>query len=897
YICAGWARYVERKGVTHREINYELAGVELTHGLEVILAGATQLTGWEDLVALLLPEYHDLAEIEQFLDDLVDAQVLVSELECVVTCDDPLNVLIEQLCRLAVAPDIASALRRVARTLQAMEQPGAPVTGEPLESIRRDLAQIGAPDFQDNLVHVQLQLTPKAPLSLHDSVRCEIEEAVKYLVLMRDPQRVTSFSMIERELDAFRLAFQRRYDDAMVPVTTALDADNGIGFSGAWSNAGVDRTQPESPLPSLWYAWEGHLAERLARLSPVRADELELTPPDLAHLDRGRKGEPFEFMQVFARLEAESAHAIDHGEFLVHVEQCLGPTESSLSARFAVGNRGLTDRLSETAERTQSGDHRILAEIAHLPGNRAANVVARPRLSQYEIPYLARSDAPEDRQITIRDLHLFVESGRLVLWSKRLNKEVLPRLSSAHAALPRAQLPIYRFLYALHTQQRICALAWDWGNLRSCGWLPRVRIGRSVLSLARWRLSAATIQHLQAATRNEQGSLITSLRADLGLPRFVSVGDKDHPLSLDLDNELTRDLFVDELDAKQGSVVTEVFPTPDARALASDEGPHTFELLVPLQAHSRRFRPTKKRGIARVTHSPGGGWLTLKIYTGHVTADRILRHVLAPAIADLENREILGYWFFLRYADPDFHLRVRLHGQPNVVWGDILPGLHERLQPLIDNDSVFQTVVDSYRPELERYGGPTGLEIAHHVFSADSRCALQVLTSMPDVGSSSDRLVCATAGVNGYYDAFSCLGLSHLAGARLAFDRLASSVWPSDKDAIAGKRQFSRSFRSSRSAIEEAIATPSRAVLSVALEPIARRDAVLRVQAARLRDAVAAGAISQDVGNILSSYTHMHVNRVLRDYDRVVELGIYDSLMRHHESAVARLRTPREVGV
>lgn len=890
YLHAGRARYVERKGATHRDISYELAEVELTDALELVLTRCSHLGTWSELVALLCPEYGAVADIEEFLDDLIDAQVLVSELECPVTCDDALAIISNQLSSMEVDAGVVSALREIASTLDDLQRPGSLLTSGHLSRIQGDLACVGAGDFRENLLHVQLQLTPKAPLTLNERVHTEIEQAVSCLVRMSAHPRSTLFSAAEEELDAFRLAFQRRYDDAMVPLTTALDAENGIGFAGAWSASAVDRPPSTRAARGILVAWEGYLAERLMRMAPHRDDELELTSTDLEQLERDRGVEPYEFIQVFGRVESDSASAMDRGEFLVHIEQCAGPTESSLVARFAIGNDALTERLRETVRAVEVDEHRILAEVAHLPRNRAANVVARPRLSEYEIPYLARSEAPEARQITIRDLFLFIEAGRLVLWSQRLGKEVLPRLSSAHAALPKEQLPIYRFLYALHTQQRNCLLKWDWGNLAANGWLPRVRLGRAILALARWRISASTARQLQSATPQEQSALIASLRADLGIPRFVTIDARGQPLGLDLDNELARDMFVDELSAVDGSVLTELFPRPQSQTLVSPEGSHAFELVVPLRPKPRPSRPTKPRQSVRITHAPGGDWLTLKIYTGQVTADRILRDVLAPVVAELERSQSVARWFFLRYADPDFHLRIRFEGRRAALWAEVLPALHACIQPLIEEGSVFQTVVDSYRPELERYGGPQGMALAHDVFCADSRCVLDVLTRLPALGSTSDRILCATAGVNGYYDAFGEPGMPTLASSHVALERLASSVWRTREEAAAGKRECSATFRAARSAVEEVMATPTRGALAAAIEPIVRRGAQLSFIAKRMHDAMRAGQVSKDLTSLLLSYAHLHVNRMLRDYEQVAELRIYDSLVRHHESVAARAR-------
>ena len=49
----------------------------------------------------------------------------------------------------------------------------------------------------------------------------------------------------------------------------------------------------------------------------------------------------------------------------------------------------------------------------------------RPILRQYEIPYLATSRMPPEKQIPVSDLMVSVQGGRIVLRSNRLGREVL----------------------------------------------------------------------------------------------------------------------------------------------------------------------------------------------------------------------------------------------------------------------------------------------------------------------------------------------------------------------------------------------------------------------------------------------------------------------------------------
>src|SRR5262249_61048858 len=80
--------------------------------------------------------------------------------------------------------------------------------------------------------------------------------------------------------------------------------------------------------------------------------------------------------------------------------------------RFCPGDPGFHRQVEEPlrAEEALQPDA-VFAEIVHLPEGRLGNILARPVLRAYEIPYLGRASVPPDRQIPVTDLRVSVVSG------------------------------------------------------------------------------------------------------------------------------------------------------------------------------------------------------------------------------------------------------------------------------------------------------------------------------------------------------------------------------------------------------------------------------------------------------------------------------------------------------
>jgi len=57
----------------------------------------------------------------------------------------------------------------------------------------------------------------------------------------------------------------------------------------------------------------------------------------------------------------------------------------------------------------------------------------------------------------------------------------------------------------------------------------------------------------------------------------------------------------------------------------------------------------------------GEEWLYYKIYCGAKTADLLLTDTLRPLLNRLTATNQINQWFFIRYTDPENHIRLRLH--------------------------------------------------------------------------------------------------------------------------------------------------------------------------------------------------------------------------------------------
>lgn len=85
-------------------------------------------------------------------------------------------------------------------------------------------------------------------------------------------------------------------------------------------------------------------------------------------------------------------------------------------------------------------------------------------------------------------------------------------------------------------------------------------------------------------------------------------------------------------------------------------------------------------------------------------------------------------WWFLRYQDPEPHLRLRIRLRTAEDFGQAAQRVGAWAAGLRRRGLVGQVQLDTYYPETGRFGGGAAMAAAESVFGADSAAAIAQLT-------------------------------------------------------------------------------------------------------------------------------------------------------------------------
>ena len=125
-----------------------------------------------------------------------------------------------------------------------------------------------------------------------------------------------------------------------------------------------------------------------------------------------------------------------------------------------------------------------------------------------------------------------------------------------------------------------------------------------------------------------------------------------------------------------------------------------------------------KKSITREFY-PGDEWVYFKIYLNAGCANEVLVHLKKNVINTLLRKKLIDKWFFIRYSDPDFHIRLRLHipaprdsrrspsaslsGYYAGIFAGIVSRINKSLSPFTKSGLISRIQLDTYIREIERY--------------------------------------------------------------------------------------------------------------------------------------------------------------------------------------------------
>ncbi|NRA62499.1 MAG: lantibiotic dehydratase, partial [Psychrobium sp.] len=571
---------------------------------------------------------------------------------------------------------------------------------------------------------------------------------------------------------------------------------------------------------------------------------------------------------------------------------CHGPSSANLLGRFCHLDESLKNGVINELKKEQAHSPDVIfAEVVHIPEGRPGNVIARPHLREYEIVFMADSSLPDKYQIPLSDLHVWVEEQKIKLWSKTLNKQIIPRLSSAHNYSARS-LGAYKFLCMLqHQDGRAPSFRLPESTIRAA-FVPRVMLDNLILSEKIWRVERKILEEI---SNNGQfdSTRLDNLLKKYQLDTIVNFAMSDNVLQIDLSNPVMLNILLVETKGQIRVELKEVLTNTFESRVTDNEGNHyNNEIIVPLfNAQATPHRHFANNPLANINAVPlkrrfsaGSQWLSFKIYSGNTTVEELLSEKLLPLIE--QQSELYQQWFFIRYGDPDWHIRLRFHGEPNLLAGKLLPILNSILDPMIESGELHKVELMTYNREVERYGGPKAMGHVESLFMFDSALIAKTCSLIEEYGEE----VRWRIAINFTHRLLTLFQYSPEASLQL-ISSLRDGFGREFDDTSRLRKQLGKRFREYETQIKDDFdkllcsgdegCDESQQAIKVLLEQWQLEAAPI---ISLLNGVINKGELNCTRDSLLGSLLHMHNNRMFKAYGRQQELVVHDLLRRYYFS-------------
>lgn len=840
---------------------HEICSVDFSEYTAKILTKAKTGCLIQDLVSTIVTEDISAEEAYTFIQQLIDEQLLFSEIEPTITGEDFFRFLLQKLSIIEVPKEVLATLHQINEILEKQNSQVADF--EQIRSLINTLTGISHQDFLQTDLFFNASENKIDKKIIEDLSR----KAEKLLVLNQG-----NFS---ESLDTFRRKFYERYEETEVPLAIALDNEVGIGYADfALNRAGV-ASLVEDIVPTtqsiqevLWIYWKKFTLKKYSQALQSQAYEINITEKDLELLAQNHTEFSTPLHSTFFVFGSILADVSSKDNYCFYLKNMSGASATTILGRFGNGDEQLTEKLRECVSYEETHNSEVIfAEIVHLPEARVGNIATRPTLRAFEIPYQTPAGVAVENQILIEDLMVSVRGGKeIVLRSKKHNKRVIPRLSSAHNY--QNGLSIYRFLCDLQSADECVNVYWHWNVLINQSFLPRVKYQNIILSLATWNLNTA--DETDFLQKDVSIKHLKNIQKKYKIPRYVTISEADNELWIDFENEICLQLLKDYY--AKNSIVTlkEVLFSPENCFIKTNEGSFNNEIVIPfkvLDYQPQKISLRKKSDHLQRNFSVGSEWLYVKIYCGEKTAEDLLKTFIKPIIEELFQEEIITSFFFIRYQDPKPHLRLRFRGNPqNFFYAPIIARLNDNLSIYQENGLVYKITIDTYKREIERYGEET-MVLSEEIFAVDSLSVVNFVAENPDDYA---RFAFALRRINTYLEAF-------------GFDLEAKKAF-----AETMQKMFLEEF-GDESNLRKKLNDKYRNLSKQMIEAIEVDDDFNINDLAR--QIIELSNDKNHLSSLISSYIHMFINRLFLSNNRTYELTLYHFLTKTYMT-LSKFRLP-----
>lgn len=750
--------YISNYGQTMKEDNLDniTASIRYTNQVKKVMELTEIPIKYKDLLSIFKannPEV-ELERIKIFLNQLMTNEYLITEMRPPLASIDPFEYILSKLRNIEPANNIYNSLNEIKLLIDEYNK----LSIGDGEELYLDIIE-KMKSFHECKNYLQIDMsTAIEEATLDKSIALEIEKIAE--LAFKFSQDKPRYDYLGDYLNDFLEVYG---EDREIQLLELLDEDKGLGAPAGYTKPRSHRQMKYSPINRETKKIQSFLSNKVLRAIMANEEEIIITDEEIEkNQTKYTLNDIPNSLEIYTLL----SHSNKNGEedFTVH----LGPNYGSHIAGKSFGR--FIDIMSEKVkadfielEKEQEGlygEDTIVAEIVELPqSGRLSNVALNWNPREYEL-IISTNGSNDKNKINIEDLYIGVDNQNnkrtFYIKSKSLNKRVILKVNNMLNITLCSN--IYRFLHEISTMQERSILSSLYEIFAQCfkdmNFTPRIRYRKSIIYPTTWRLNNE-ILNLTKRKYSKEGfyKSMGKWKNDWKVPKFVYLQEGDNRLLLNLENKmhLNELYYILSKNVDNNITITEIEGEIEDRIAEGKDGKYLTEIVVPIIRNKNYGKENieKKRVPALETKSnykirkrelssldikrtffPGDEWLSLKLYGNSKRVEELIGFHLMSFCQQLINQKEIDKFFFLRYADPEGHIRLRLKGTKDNIQQKVIPKVNLWFKQLIEEGMLNIAIIDTYKREVERYGGLELIELAEDVFYTDSIFTCNVINLM-----------------------------------------------------------------------------------------------------------------------------------------------------------------------
>lgn len=507
--------------------------------------------------------------------------------------------------------------------------------------------------------------------------------------------------------DEYKDSYYNRYGDfQLVQLIKMLDEQKGLGLPQDYKEykrkRRGEKTYPVGISTSLIQCMLSKYREAVQKNTTIEVEDV-LSYLDLAK-NTGKLPSSFDLIFKIASDDSGKRVFVCNKDF-----GCIGAGKTI--GRFALNWEAATNAILKLNKSEQ--EEYLDCDLIYLPQRiHLGNVATSPNIHDY---YLSFYQYSKNQSIPISDIYVGIENDIFFLYSKHLGKKL--RVNTSNLLYYYGDTPVIRFLKEIQSDGVVWWNRFLLTSLEIFDYLPEIRYKSVVIRQESWnirpQLGNTNFEEFEQWFLDNYSYLSN---------RKLALSYADNELIININNRRSRYLLYKQYLRTKSIQLVRVYD--DCSALNSTE------IVIPFQIDRATLDEDKSGtnlpNVYRLECCHPSNimladeWLSFEIY-GCYDVDAYLSQELAVLLKDMRDNNIFESFFYLQYADPRYHIRLRLR-KKNIL--NNIEYIIERLNKHVSGQLIETYNISPYDREIERYGGYDGMDNAERVFEIDSVCSL-----------------------------------------------------------------------------------------------------------------------------------------------------------------------------